>query len=116
MLVAALKRFSKCPITFERRGRTLDGFGGFVTAKIEGCQHKVSINFKELKKLAVNIDDAYSEDKLPVILQGDHSYIEINDTAIFNNLTYKVRAVRFRPYGNFTNVLIERIERRALTA
>lgn len=115
MLAAALKRFSKCSVKFERRGRTLNGFGGFVTAKTEECTHKAFINFKELRKLAVNIDDAYSEDTLPIIIQGDQSFIEINDTAIIDTKTYKVRAVRFRPFGKFTNVLLKRIKRRALT-
>ncbi len=115
MLAAALKRFSKCSITFERRGRALNGFGGFVTAKTEECIHKAFVNFKELKKLAVNIDDAYSEDILPIFITGDQSFIKINDTAILDSLTYKVRAVRFRPYGGFTNVLVKRIGRRALT-
>lgn len=115
MLAVALKRLSQCSIKFERRGRALDGFGGFVTAKTEECEHKAFINFKELEKLAVNIDDAYSEDTLPLLIQGDQSFVKINDTAIIDNLVYKVRAVRFRPFGNFTKILVKRIKRRALT-
>ncbi len=115
MLGAALKRFAKCEISFNRKGRTLDGFGGFVKDTSETCTHKGFINYKELEKLAVNIDDAYSEDELPILLQGNHDYLKISDTATINGLTYTVKAKRFRPFGNFTKILVKRIARRALS-